>query len=119
MQWQVKNVEFLNETNPDEYGWPGGKYLVFTQQIHQKFCEQIWLEHLRKSKWWPRSLKNHQLHPTTRPEQTRHKSSPDKKKMAELNPDKSLSEEKPAAGMEATTLSSFGNAACCHQGLAR
>ena len=29
------------------------------------------------------------------------------------------SEEKPAAVMEATTLSSFGKAACCHQGLAR
>ena len=29
------------------------------------------------------------------------------------------SEEKPAAVMEATTLTSLGKAACCHQGLAR
>ena len=34
-------------------------------------------------------FKIHQLHPSTRPEQTCHKSSPDKKKMAESNPDKS------------------------------
>ena len=38
-----------NDTNPDEYEWPGGKYLVFAQEIHQKLCEQIWDDYLRKS----------------------------------------------------------------------
>ena len=65
-----------------KYGWPGGKYFVFTQQIHLTFCEKIWFEHLRKSKWWPRLLKIHQLHPTTPGVQTCQRSSPDKKKMA-------------------------------------